>query len=202
MFADVDYSQFDSVQEAVAYLNRRIRETPPTDEPIHQILNRFHRHIDEKLGLAGAMPLTVQLQIIEHEHPTDGVRGGVPLPGMPGPRRPSTPLDEHGSSTTTFPVPQAHRLEAQEGAQEGPVKEEVPKKVPGPAPPPRRKAKLQRPEPESDEAEARPIRTRPRRRSGPKKHAHGDEIEVSSDDDEAKAKIEAAPPSHRAAPRR
>ncbi|KAJ4453787.1 hypothetical protein PAPYR_11651 [Paratrimastix pyriformis] len=67
MFADVDYSQFDSVQEAVAYLNRRIRETPPTDEPIHQILNRFHRHIDEKLGLAGAMPLTVQLQIIEHE---------------------------------------------------------------------------------------------------------------------------------------
>ncbi|KAJ4453256.1 hypothetical protein PAPYR_12327 [Paratrimastix pyriformis] len=37
----------------------------PTDEPIHQILNRFHRHIDEKLGLA--RPLTVQLQIIEHE---------------------------------------------------------------------------------------------------------------------------------------
>ncbi|KAJ4454184.1 hypothetical protein PAPYR_11185 [Paratrimastix pyriformis] len=67
MFADVDYSQFDSVQEAVAFLNRRIRETPPTDEPIHQILNRFHRHIDEKLGLAGPMPLTVQLQIIEHE---------------------------------------------------------------------------------------------------------------------------------------
>ncbi|KAJ4457397.1 hypothetical protein PAPYR_7096 [Paratrimastix pyriformis] len=205
MFADVDYSQFDSVQEAVAFLNRRIRETPPTDEPIHQILNRFHRHIDEKLGLAGPMPLTVQLQIIEHEvdvitapstpgaddyhqNPNDPFADSGTLSEEGSPSSPSRILDDDVPSP---PKPIAPRKEPKKEPKKAPVKEEVPKKVPGPAPPPRRKAKLQRPEPESDEAEAKADQDEAQRekKRPEKKHAHGDEIEVSSGDDETKAKI-------------
>ncbi|KAJ4453280.1 hypothetical protein PAPYR_12289 [Paratrimastix pyriformis] len=156
MFADVDYSQFDSVQEAVAFLNRRIRETPPTDEPIHQILNRsiiehevdvitapstpgaddYHQNPNDPFADSGTLSEEGSPSSPSSTRPTASV-GGVPTtPGMPGPRRPSTPLDEHGLPVE-HKAPAAPAVPAVPAAPTTPPPQLRPPPLPAPPAPPR-----------------------------------------------------------------